>query len=155
MSPSRKNTVTATEHSQDLINVAAQAAADKLAHNLIAFDVSDVLSITDAFLIASAANDRQVKAIAEAIEEQLREQLDVKPVRREGEREGRWILLDYLDIVVHVQHSEERSFYSLDRLWKDCPELPLPADAMATRNRPEEAASDEAGNAVGFIEDFS
>ncbi|WP_344438026.1 ribosome silencing factor [Kitasatospora nipponensis] len=147
--------MTATEHSQDLINVAAQAAADKLAHNLIAFDVSDVLSITDAFLIASAANDRQVKAIAEAIEEQLREQLDVKPVRREGEREGRWILLDYLDIVVHVQHSEERSFYSLDRLWKDCPELPLPADAMATRNRPEEAASDEAGNAVGFIEDFS
>ncbi|MDH6118740.1 ribosome-associated protein [Kitasatospora sp. GAS204A] len=155
MSSSRKNIVTATEHSQELINVAAQAAADKLAHNVIAFDVSEVLAITDAFLIASAANDRQVKAIAEEIEDQLREQLDVKPVRREGEREGRWILLDYLDIVVHVQHSEERSFYSLDRLWKDCPELPLPADALATRNRPEDAATDEAGNAVGFIQDFS
>ncbi|GAB2745984.1 ribosome silencing factor [Kitasatospora kifunensis] len=151
----RKNTVTATERSQELITVAAQAAADKLAHNVIAFDVSDVLAITDAFLIASAANDRQVKAIAEEIEEKLREQLDVKPVRREGEREGRWILLDYLDIVVHVQHSEERSFYSLDRLWKDCPELPLPADALATRNRPEDAATDEVGNAVGFIQDFS
>ncbi|GAA1099163.1 MULTISPECIES: ribosome silencing factor [Kitasatospora] len=140
--------MTATDRSQDLINVAAQAAADKLAHDIIAFDVSDVLSITDAFLIASAANDRQVRAIAEEIEDKLREELDVKPVRREGEREGRWILLDYLDIVVHVQHSEERSFYSLDRLWKDCPELPLPADALATRNRPEGARTDAAGNAV-------
>ncbi|MCX5212963.1 ribosome silencing factor [Kitasatospora sp. NBC_00240] len=138
--------MTVTDHSQELINVAAQAAADKLAHNIIAFDVSEVLSITDAFLIASANNDRQVKSIAEEIEEQLREQLDVKPVRREGEREGRWILLDYLDIVVHVQHSEERSFYSLDRLWKDCPELALPADALASRNRPEGAETDVAGN---------
>ncbi|GAA0678207.1 ribosome silencing factor [Kitasatospora atroaurantiaca] len=138
--------MTATDHSQELINVAAQAAADKLAHDIIAFDVSDVLAITDAFLIASAANDRQVKSIAEEIEDQLREKLDVKPVRREGEREGRWILLDFLDIVVHVQHSEERSFYSLDRLWKDCPELPIPADALATRNRPENAVTDAAGN---------
>ncbi|WP_371481577.1 ribosome silencing factor [Kitasatospora sp. NBC_00315] len=138
--------MTVTDHSQELITVAAQAAADKLAHNIIAFDVSEVLSITDAFLIASASNDRQVKSIAEEIEEQLREKLDVKPVRREGEREGRWILLDYLDIVVHVQHSEERSFYSLDRLWKDCPELALPEEAMATRNRPEGADADAAGN---------
>ncbi|GAA2154478.1 ribosome silencing factor [Kitasatospora kazusensis] len=140
--------MTATDHSQELINVAAQAAADKLAHDIIAFDVSDVLAITDAFLIASAANDRQVKSIAEEIEEQLRVKLDVKPVRREGEREGRWILLDFLDIVVHVQHSEERSFYSLDRLWKDCPELPIPADALATRNRPENAVTDADGNVV-------
>ncbi|MFC6597927.1 ribosome silencing factor [Kitasatospora paranensis] len=140
--------MTATDRSQELLDVAAQAAADKLAHDIIAFDVSEVLSITDAFLIASAANDRQVRAIAEEIEDQLREKLDVKPVRREGEREGRWILLDYLDIVVHVQHSEERSFYSLDRLWKDCPELPLPADAVATRNRPEGAVTDAAGNAT-------
>jgi ribosome-associated protein len=148
MQSSRKNDVTATDRSQELLDVAAQAAADKLAHDIIAFDVSEVLSITDAFLIASAANDRQVRAIAEEIEDQLREKLDVKPVRREGEREGRWILLDYLDIVVHVQHSEERSFYSLDRLWKDCPELPLPADAVATRNRPEGAPTDAAGNAT-------
>ncbi|WP_371497006.1 ribosome silencing factor [Kitasatospora sp. NBC_00374] len=148
--------MTVTDHSQELLNVAAQAAADKLAHDIIAFDVSEVLSITDAFLIASAANDRQVRAIAEEIEDQLREQLDIKPVRREGEREGRWILLDYLDIVVHVQHSEERSFYSLDRLWKDCPEVPLPADAVATRNRPENAVTDAAGNAVsGLSEDES
>ncbi|MGW7449031.1 ribosome silencing factor [Kitasatospora sp. NPDC054795] len=146
--------MTVTDHSQQLITVAAQAAADKLAHNIIAFDVSEVLSITDAFLIASANNDRQVRSIAEEIEDQLREQLDIKPVRREGEREGRWILLDYLDIVVHVQHSEERSFYSLDRLWKDCPELPLPEDAVASRNRPDAAHTDEAGNAVAPADDF-
>nr|WP_209310663.1 ribosome silencing factor [Streptomyces spiramenti] len=118
-----------------MISVAAQAAADKLAHDIIAYDVSDVLAITDAFLLASAPNDRQVKSIIDGIEQQLQEQLGVKPLRREGEREGRWVLLDYSDIVVHVQHSEERVFYALERLWKDCPELPLPADAIATRGR--------------------
>ena len=130
--------MTATDRAVELVNIAAQAAADKLAHNIIAFDVSDVLAITDAFLVASAPNDRQVKAIADGIEEALREQLDAKPVRREGEREGRWILLDFLDIVVHVQHAEERSYYGLERLWKDCPEIDLPADAVASRNRPDE-----------------
>ena len=130
--------MTATDRAVELVNTAAQAAADKLAHNIIAFDVSDVLAITDAFLVASAPNDRQVKAIADGIEEALREQLDAKPVRREGEREGRWILLDFLDIVVHVQHAEERSYYGLERLWKDCPEIALPEDAVASRNRPDE-----------------
>jgi ribosome-associated protein len=118
--------------------VTATDRAVELAHNIIAFDVSDVLAITDAFLVASAPNDRQVKAIADGIEEALREQLDAKPVRREGEREGRWILLDFLDIVVHVQHAEERSYYGLERLWKDCPEIALPEDAVASRNRPDE-----------------
>jgi len=114
--------VTATDRSLELITAAAQAAADKLAHDIIAYDVSDVLSITDAFLLASAPNERQVLSIVDAIEEKL---LDLpekaKPVRREGERGGRWVLLDYIDIVVHVQHDEEREFYALDRLWKDCP----------------------------------
>jgi ribosome-associated protein len=92
--------------------------------------------ITDAFLIASAPSERQVRSIVDAIEERL---LDLpekaKPVRREGERAGRWVLLDYVDLVVHVQHSEEREFYTLDRLWKDCPTIPfvdrdlVPADA--------------------------
>jgi ribosome-associated protein len=127
--------VTATDRAVELVTTATQAAADKLAHNIIAFDVSDVLAITDAFVVASAPNDRQVKAIADGIEEALREQCDTKPVRREGEREGRWILLDFLDIVVHVQHSEERSYYGLERLWKDCPEIELGEDAKASRNR--------------------
>ncbi|MFX4291139.1 ribosome silencing factor [Streptomyces bohaiensis] len=136
--------MTATDHATELISVAAQAAADKLAHDIIAYDVSDVLAITDAFLLASAPNDRQVKSIVDGIEEQLQTQLGIKPVRREGEREGRWVLLDYSDIVVHVQHSEERVFYALERLWKDCPELPLPPEALATRGRGAEAA-DAAG----------
>jgi ribosome-associated protein len=138
--------VTATDRSIELTRAAAQAAADKLAHDIIAYDVSDVLSITDTFLVASAPNDRQVRAIVDAIEEKLLKELDVKPVRREGEREGRWVLLDYVDIVVHVQHAEERVFYALERLWKDCPEIPLPEDAVATRGKGrEQAGGDENG----------
>ncbi|GAA1925538.1 ribosome silencing factor [Streptomyces sodiiphilus] len=138
--------MTATERAEELIAAAAQAAADKLAHDIIAYDVSDVLAITDAFLLASAPNDRQVKAIVDAVEERLNKDLGVKPVRREGEREGRWVLLDYVDIVVHVQHAEERVFYALERLWKDCPVMPLPADAEATRGKAaahERAAGDD------------
>ncbi len=120
--------MTATERAVELLTAAAEAAHDKKAENVIAFDVSEQLAITDAFLIASASNDRQVRAIVDAIEEKLRE-LDAKPVRREGEREGRWVLLDYLEIVVHVQHDEERTFYSLERLWRDCPLIPLPSPA--------------------------
>jgi ribosome-associated protein len=132
--------VTATDRSIELINAAAQAAADRLAHDITAYDVSDVLSITDAFLLASAPNDRQVKAIVEEIEEQLNKKLGAKPVRREGDRDARWILLDYVDIVIHVQHSEERVYYALERLWKDCPELPLPEDAVKTRGKAAEHA---------------
>ncbi|MGP4000426.1 ribosome silencing factor [Streptomyces sp. 8N706] len=136
--------MTATDRSIELINVAAQAAADKLAHDIIAYDVSDVLAITDAFLLASAPSDRQVKSIVDEIEERLNKELQAKPVRREGDREARWVLLDYVDIVVHVQHSEERVFYALERLWKDCPELELPADAAATRGKAAEHAKDQA-----------
>ncbi|MEU5538823.1 ribosome silencing factor [Streptomyces sp. NPDC020362] len=140
--------MTATDRSLELINTAAHAAADKLAHDVIAYDVSDVLSITDAFLLASAPNDRQVKAIVDEIEERLLKDLGIKPVRREGDRDSRWILLDYVDIVVHVQHSEERVFYALERLWKDCPEIELPADAKATRGKAEEHAKLQAAEAA-------
>ena len=120
---------------------AAQAAADKKAQDIVVIDVAEQLYITDAFVIASASNERQVVAIVDAIEEALVNLPEkAKPVRREGERQGRWVLLDYVDIVVHVQHSEERVFYALERLWKDCPELELPADAQATRGKAEEYA---------------
>ncbi|MDT3396995.1 ribosome silencing factor [Streptomyces sp. B1866] len=138
--------MTATDRSVELVNAAAQAAADKLAHDIIAYDVSDVLSITDAFVLASAPNDRQVKSIVDEIEERLSKELDAKPVRREGDREARWVLLDYVDIVVHVQHSEERVFYALERLWKDCPQLDLPADAAATHGRAKEYAQARAAD---------
>jgi ribosome-associated protein len=122
--------VTATERAVELVDIAAAAAADKLATDLIAYDVSEQLVITDAFLLCSASNDRQVKAIVDEIEDKLR-RVDAKPVRREGEREGRWVLLDYIDIVIHVQNAEERVFYGLERLWKDCPVIPLPEPAIA------------------------
>jgi ribosome-associated protein len=117
--------VTATARAIELAEIAAGAAAEKLATDIIAYDVSEQLVITDVFLLCSAANDRQVRAIVDEIEEKLR-QAGVRPVRREGERERRWILLDYLDIVIHIQHAEERAFYALERLWKDCPLVPLP-----------------------------
>jgi ribosome-associated protein len=118
--------VPATERALELALTAAQAAADKKADDIVILDVADQLVITDAFVLASAPNERQVLSIVDAIEEQLLNLPDkAKPLRREGEREGRWVLLDYVDIVVHVQHTEEREFYSLDRLWKDCPRVPF------------------------------
>ncbi len=117
--------MTATARAVELARIAAEAAADKLAADIIAYDVSEQLVITDVFLLCSAANDRQVQAIVDSIEEKMR-QAGVRPVRREGERERRWVLLDYLDIVVHIQHAEERVYYALERLWKDCPRVPLP-----------------------------
>lgn len=116
--------MTATDHALELARTAARAADERLATDIVAFDVSDQLVITDIFLICSASNDRQVRAVVDAIEEQALT-LGVKPVRREGQREGRWVLLDFADVVVHVQHQEERSFYGLERLWNDCPTVEL------------------------------
>ena len=115
--------MTASERAVQLVQIAAEAAADKLADDILAYDVSEQLVITDAFLLCSATNERQVKSIVDEIEDKL----------REGEREGRWVLLDYLDIVVHVQHEEDRTFYALERLWKDCPAIPLP-ESVAQAN---------------------
>ena len=120
-----RTALTASERALKLATAAALAAADKLATDVVALDVSHQLVITDVFLLASAPNDRQVRAIVDAVEERLL-QLDVKPTRREGEREGRWVLLDFGDLVVHVQHTEEREYYALERLWRDCPAIDLP-----------------------------
>jgi ribosome-associated protein len=90
-------------------------------------DVSGQLVITDCFVIASASNERQVNAIVDEVEEKMR-LAGYKPARREGAREGRWTLLDYVDIVVHIQHQDERNFYALDRLWRDCPVVPVDLD---------------------------
>ncbi len=117
--------MSASERAIELVTAAADAAADKLAEDIVAFDVSDQLALSDVFLLCSAPNDRQVRAIVDAIEERLRD-LGERPLRREGEREGRWVLLDYAEIVVHVLHAEERVFYALERLWRDCPQVRLP-----------------------------
>jgi ribosome-associated protein len=112
--------VTATAEAIEMAAVAARAAASKLADDVVVIDVSGQLVITDCFVIASASNERQVNAIVDEIEEKMR-RAGYKPARREGAREGRWTLLDYVDIVVHIQHQDERNFYALDRLWGDCP----------------------------------
>ncbi|MDQ2847420.1 MAG: ribosome silencing factor [Actinomycetota bacterium] len=124
--------MTATDIARTMATVAAQAAADKLATDVTIIDVSDRLAITDCFVVVTGSNERQIGAIVDGIEEKMRE-AGHKPVRREGERDGRWVLLDYIDIVVHVQHAEERVYYSLDRLWKDCPAIPF-ADTGSTEH---------------------
>ncbi|WP_411734075.1 ribosome silencing factor [Paeniglutamicibacter sp.] len=118
--------MSAHEHSIDLVQTAALAAAEKQAENLIALDVSERLGVTDAFLIASAASERQVNSIVDEIEDKLAEKFEIRPVRREGRGQGRWVLLDYSDVVIHVQHNEDRVFYALERLWGDCPVIELP-----------------------------
>jgi len=122
--------MTATEEAKRMAEVAAAAAAEKLAEDIVVIDVSGQLVITDCFVIASGANDRQVNAIVDEVEEKMR-QAGYKPARREGTREGRWVLLDYVDIVVHIQHRDERDFYALDRLWRDCPVIPVHTESQS------------------------
>ena len=120
--------MTATPWAIELTEIAALAAADKLAKDIVAYDVSEQLAITDTFLLCTGVNDRQVRSIIDEVELRLR-QAGASLARREGEREGRWVLLDYVDIVVHVQSKEERVYYALERIWKDCPVIPLPEAA--------------------------
>ncbi|MDQ1749643.1 MAG: ribosome-associated protein [Pseudonocardiales bacterium] len=119
--------MTATDTAAELARIAGHAASDKLATDIVLIDVSDKLAITDVFVIATGSNERQVEAIVDEVEEKLR-LAGAKPLRREGKRDGRWVLLDYAEIVVHVQHAEERVFYALERLWKDCPFLEFEVD---------------------------
>ena len=122
--------------------IAALAADEKLGTDIVVLDVSDQLVITDCFVIASAPNERQVNAIVENIEDRLRD-AGHKPVRREGTREGRWALIDYATIVVHVQHEDERNFYGLERLWKDCPTVTIDGvEGRPADQAPRPAAAD-------------
>ena len=118
----------ATERALDIAVEAARAASSGKAVEIIALDVSERLVLTDVFLIASATNERQVSAIVDAVEEALHRR-GVKALRREGVRQSRWVLLDFGDVVVHVQHADDRIYYALERLWADCPVIDLPPDA--------------------------
>jgi ribosome-associated protein len=124
--------VTASPHARELLQLAATAADSKGGEDLIALDVSGPLPLTDAFLLVSGRVERNVVAIASEIEDRLNE-AGARTLRREGKAEGRWVLLDFGDLVVHVFHEEDRMYYALERLWKDCPvlpiELPVPHDA--------------------------
>lgn len=134
--------MSATEQSIGIARTAAHAAADKIAQDIVALDVSDRLAITDVFVIASAPSERQVNAIVDGIEEELSKQ-GLKPVRSEGRSEGRWVLLDYAEVIVHVQHEEDRVFYALDRLWKDCPSVDLQLEGEL-QTSPQVVAADDA-----------
>lgn len=108
--------MTAAPESVAAARIAGAAAAEKLATDVVAIDVSEQLAITDVFVIASADNERQVNSIVDEVEDKMRE-AGFKPARREGAREGRWALLDYVDLVIHILHADEREFYALERLW--------------------------------------
>ena len=112
---------------REIALLAAEAAADKKAADIIVLDVAETLVITAYFVIATGASDRQVSSIADEIEDQLREKGGIKPIGREGQREGKWVLLDFGDVVVHVFQPEEREFYRLEKLWSDAPRVELPA----------------------------
>lgn len=128
-----------TDEARRMAETAALAADEKLATNIAAIDVSDVLAITEVFVLASADTERQVASIVEEVEDELTKQ-GFEPKRREGNRENRWVLLDYGPIVVHVQRNDQREFYGLDRLYHDCPLLDIPG--IDTPERPGEWFND-------------
>ncbi|NKE10991.1 ribosome silencing factor, partial [Kocuria subflava] len=137
--------MTLPETSLAYLRTAARAADDKQAENIVALDVSDALGIVDSFLVASASNERLVSAVVDAIEDALIAEHDLRPIRREGKGQGRWVLLDYGDVVVHVQHDEDRAFYALERLWNESPVVDLgltPAADASTGDAAEGAGSE-------------
>jgi len=135
--------VTASPRARELVNIAAIAADSKQAEDLVALDVSGPLPLTDIFLLATGRNERNVVAIAGEIEDKMIE-AGAKPLRREGRAEGRWILLDFGDIVVHVFHEEDRMYYALERLWKDCPAVELDVPSIVNPASVESASVETA-----------
>lgn len=116
---------------------AAAAASSKKAERIVILDVSQQLVITDHFVICSGNTDRQVRTIADEVEKRVLDECSLKPYRREGKSEGRWVLLDYVDFVVHVFQAEDRDYYNLERLWADAPVVPFEEDEQS----PTQAAS--------------
>lgn len=113
------------------VRLALHAAGEKKAHDLVVLDLREVASFTDFFIIASGTNVRQVQAVADAVQEQLRKQLGVKPARVEGYNSAEWVLLDYGDFILHVFEEKSRRFYDLERLWRDAARVPLPPEPAA------------------------
>ena len=130
----------ATEYAVGLTATAARAAAGRKAEHLVAVDVSERLGLTDVFLLASGLNHRHVHAIVDAIDEAMH-RAGARRRTREGFADAHWVLVDYGDVVVHVLLNEDREFYSLERLWKDCPAVELPADLT----QPDGPKEDEGG----------
>nr|WP_152821201.1 MULTISPECIES: ribosome silencing factor [unclassified Corynebacterium] len=134
-----------------MAGIAARAADEKQASDIAVIDVSDVMAISDVFVIASADNERQVRSIVEEIEDALTKE-DREPLRREGHRENRWVLLDYGSLVIHVQRAPEREFYGLDRLYRDCPLIEI--EGIETPQRPGQWAEEVDLRQVESLEDI-
>lgn len=137
--------MTASDRAHELVRLAAAAADHRSGFDLVALDVSETTPLTDAFLIASGRNERMVLSIGEEIEERLAKDAGQKALRREGRETGRWVLLDFGDLVVHVFHEEDRAFYELERLWRDAPIMPLGFDDAAAEGGHGEAAGEGHG----------
>lgn len=121
--------------------LAAEAAAEKKAEDIVVLDVVATLVITSYFVVATGRNDRQVRTIADEVEDTLRETAGIKPIGREGEREGRWVLLDFGEVVVHVFQPDEREFYRLEKLWADAPRVALPESVTGPTQQAEGASA--------------
>lgn len=129
--------MTASAHALELLKVAVAAADSKAGEDIVAIDVSNPLPLADIFLIVTGRSERNVVAIAGEIEDKLIE-AGYKPLRREGRAAGRWVLVDFGDLVVHVFHEEEREYYALERLWKDCPVIPIELPAHKVQDKVQE-----------------
>lgn len=143
--------MTASKDTIQLAEVAAKAADEKMATNIAVLDVSDVMAISEVFVLASADNERQVRAIVEEVEDELTK-LGEEPKRREGNRENRWVLLDYGMLVIHIQRNTERDFYGLDRLYRDCPLIEV--EGIETMTRPEDWNDDVDVRTVESLDDI-
>lgn len=143
--------MTVSDESRRLATIAALAADEKLGRDIAVLDVSGVMAISDVFVVASADNERQVGAIVEEVEDRLTE-AGVEPLRREGNRENRWVLLDYGVLVVHIQRDTEREFYGLDRLYRDCPLIEV--EGIELPERPGEWTEDVDVRTVESIDEI-
>lgn len=143
--------MTVSENTRRLASIAAVAADEKKAENIAVIDVSDLMAIAEVFLIASADNERQVRSIVEEVEDKLTEAGE-EPKRREGNRENRWVLLDYGNLIIHIQRNAERDFYGLDRLYRDCPLIEV--EGVEAPERPGEWPDDVDLRSVETQEDI-
>lgn len=144
----------ATDEAVELAVLAADAADDRKAHDVAILEVADILGLVDLFLLATAGSDRQLKAIVDRIEEQLKDQAERRPLRREGTPASGWVLLDFGDLVCHVLTEEQRDFYDLERLWADVPrrdprtgQVEQERTAPATSSRTSDGPQDEVDDA--------
>lgn len=140
----------ALQDSIDAVRVAAKAANDIKAMDIVAFDVSQPIAITDIFMVATGGNERQVLAIAEEVEKQLHIQCKRDTRSREGIDEAQWVLLDYGDFVIHIMHKQARKYYDLERLWKDCPQVDLQLEHQFTLDDDQTEEEDPDSLMAGF-----